>query len=49
MLRQTKMYISHEWKDYEIMDAGGGDKFERWGDVTCFGPTRRLSGLWGLF
>ena len=38
MLRKTNMYISHEWKDYEIMDAGDGDKFERWGDVTLLRP-----------
>lgn len=32
------MYISHEWKDYEILDVGDGDKFERWGDVTLLRP-----------
>ncbi len=32
------MYLSTEWKDYEIIDAGGGDKLERWGDVTLLRP-----------
>ena len=32
------MYIASEWKDYEIIDAGGGDKLERWGNVTLLRP-----------
>ncbi|MBO4563625.1 MAG: class I SAM-dependent methyltransferase [Clostridia bacterium] len=32
------MYIASSWKDYEILDAGGGDKLERWADVTLLRP-----------
>ena len=32
------MYLSSGWKDYEIIDAGGGDKLERWGEVTLLRP-----------
>lgn len=32
------MYIASGWKDYEIIDAGGGDKLERWGSVTLLRP-----------
>ncbi|MBQ1520158.1 MAG: SAM-dependent methyltransferase, partial [Clostridia bacterium] len=32
------MYLASEWKDYEIIDAGGGDKLERWGKVTLLRP-----------
>ena len=32
------MYLSSDWKDYEIIDAGGGDKLERWGGVTLLRP-----------
>lgn len=32
------MYLSDNWQDYEIIDAGGGDKLERWGGVTLLRP-----------
>ncbi|MBO4848552.1 MAG: class I SAM-dependent methyltransferase [Clostridia bacterium] len=32
------MFIASSWKDYELIDAGGGDKLERWGDVTLLRP-----------
>ena len=32
------MYLASSWRDYEILDAGGGDKLERWGDVTLLRP-----------
>ena len=32
------MYLASEWLDYEIIDAGGGDKLERWGGVTLLRP-----------
>ena len=32
------MYLSSNWTDYEILDAGGGDKLERWGGVTLLRP-----------
>ena len=32
------MYLASGWKDYAIIDAGGGDKFERGGTVTLLRP-----------
>lgn len=32
------MYLADSWLDYEIIDAGGGEKLERWGDVTLLRP-----------
>lgn len=32
------MFISDNWSDYEIIDAGGGDKLERWGEVLLLRP-----------
>lgn len=32
------MYQSDEWQDYELLDCGGGEKLERWGDVTLLRP-----------
>ena len=32
------MYLASDWQDYEIIDAGGGDKLERWGGVTLLRP-----------
>lgn len=32
------MYLSEEWKDYVVLDCGGGEKYERWGDVTLLRP-----------
>jgi 23S rRNA (cytosine1962-C5)-methyltransferase len=32
------MYLASDWKDYELLDAGGGDKLERWGGVTLLRP-----------
>ena len=26
------------WQDYEILDCSGGEKLERWGDVTLIRP-----------
>ena len=26
------MWIADGWKDYELLDCGGGEKLERWGD-----------------
>mgnify|MGYP000691307342 CR=1 FL=1 len=27
------MLVSNDWKDYECIDAGNGEKLERWGNV----------------
>ncbi len=32
------MRISNEWKDYECIDAGNGEKLERWGNVILRRP-----------
>ena len=32
------MYISSDWQDYEVIDAGDGEKLERWGDVILRRP-----------
>ncbi|MDD2580243.1 MAG: class I SAM-dependent methyltransferase [Eubacteriales bacterium] len=32
------MYIANRWQDYELMDAGSGDKLERWGDYILQRP-----------
>ena len=26
------MWIAEQWQDYELLDCGGGEKLERWGD-----------------
>ena len=35
------LWISDEWKDYEVLDASGGERLERWGShilVTLLVP-----------
>ncbi len=32
------MLVARDWKDYEILDAGHGEKLERWGDVILRRP-----------
>lgn len=32
------MFLSDQWRDYELIDAGGGEKLERWGDVVLQRP-----------
>ena len=32
------MRISNEWKNYECLDAGNGEKLERWGNVLLRRP-----------
>jgi 23S rRNA (cytosine1962-C5)-methyltransferase len=32
------MYLANAWKDFEIIDAGNGEKLERWGDVVLLRP-----------
>ena len=32
------MRLSNEWKDYECIDAGNGEKLERWGNVIFRRP-----------
>ena len=32
------MWISERWKDYELIDCGGGEKLERWGKYILVRP-----------
>ncbi len=32
------MWIADGWKDYEVLDASGGEKLERWGDYLLVRP-----------
>lgn len=32
------MWIANQWKDYEVLDTGGGEKLERWGNYILVRP-----------
>ena len=32
------MYLCDQWKDYEVLDTGDGEKLERWGDYYLVRP-----------
>ena len=32
------MWISDNWRDYELLDCGGGERLERWGKFTLVRP-----------
>ena len=32
------MWVADKWKDYEVLDATGGEKLERWGDYILVRP-----------
>ena len=32
------MWIADEWKDFEVIDSGSGEKLERWGDILLARP-----------
>lgn len=32
------MFAAQDWKDYELIDTGGGEKLERWGNVVLRRP-----------
>lgn len=36
------MYIASDWKDYEVIDTGGGEKLERWGDIILRRPDPQI-------
>lgn len=47
------MRIADNWKDYELIDASGGERLERWGDIILIRPdpqiiwdTPRVNPLW---
>lgn len=41
------MKLSNEWKDYECLDAGNGEKLERWGDAILRRPEPQA--MWNAF
>lgn len=41
------MFLANSWKDYEILYAGGQDKYERWGDVYLRRPDPQA--IWPVF
>jgi len=32
------IHLADNWRDYNLLDAGGGEKLEKWGDVTVVRP-----------
>lgn len=47
------MHVADEWKDYELLDTGSGEKLERWGsfilrrpDPQIIWPLEKETGLW---
>lgn len=36
------MRISEQWKDYELIDASGGERLERWGNVVLIRPDPQI-------
>lgn len=32
------LWISDEWKEYEVLDASGGERLERWGKFILVRP-----------
>jgi 23S rRNA (cytosine1962-C5)-methyltransferase len=39
------MRTAENWKDYELLDASGGERLERWGDYTLIRPDPQI--MWG--
>ena len=35
---EVKMWIADGWKEYEVLDASGGEKLERWGSYVLLRP-----------
>jgi 23S rRNA (cytosine1962-C5)-methyltransferase len=40
------MLLADDWKDYELIDTGGGEKLERWGNVVLRRPDPQI--IWPL-
>ena len=32
------MWVADRWTEYEVLDAAGGEKLERWGDYCLVRP-----------
>ena len=41
------MLLADDWKDYELIDTGDGEKLERWGDYVLRRPDPQI--IWPLF
>ncbi len=42
--KESLMWIAKDWKDYEVLDTGGGEKLERWGKYVLVRPDPQV--LW---
>lgn len=40
------MFLSDKWKDYELLDASGGEKLERWGKIILRRPDPQI--VWNV-
>src|SRR5690242_12027567 len=40
------MLLSNDWKDYELIDTGDGEKLERWGEYVLRRPDPQV--IWPL-
>ncbi|MCR8842876.1 class I SAM-dependent methyltransferase [Paenibacillus sp. SC116] len=40
------LYMEQNWKDYELIDTGNGEKLERWGDVVLRRPDPQI--IWPI-
>ena len=47
------MFVSDQWSDYQLLDAEGGERLERWGDYVLIRPdpqviwqSERVNPLW---
>ncbi|MBR6916630.1 MAG: SAM-dependent methyltransferase, partial [Clostridia bacterium] len=36
------MWVSDKWTDYELLDAEGGERLERWGDKILIRPDPQI-------
>lgn len=41
------MFIADQWKDFEVLYAGGQEKYERWGDILLRRPDPQA--IWPVF
>ena len=37
------MWVSENWRDYELIDCSNGEKLERWGEYTLVRPDPQAS------
>lgn len=46
MGKRNKMLLADEWKDYELIETGDGEKLERWGDIILRRPDPQI--IWPI-